>query len=189
MKFIIFISLIFLFSSCSKPKVVLVCGDHVCINKAEAEQYFEENLSMEVKVIDKKAKEKINLIELNLNSSEMGNKSISVSTKSKLSKKLKPLSNEEVTEIKNNIKRKKIKENEKKIVKKIIKNKETKNKKKKIENSINLESDMKSSSENIKRKNLVDVCKIIEKCNIDEITKYLLKKGNQQSFPDITARR
>ena len=32
--------LLILFSiiSCSKPKVVLICGDHICVNKDEAEQ-------------------------------------------------------------------------------------------------------------------------------------------------------
>ena len=39
--------------SCAKqPKAVLICGDHECINKAEAEFYFKENLSLEVKIID-----------------------------------------------------------------------------------------------------------------------------------------
>ena len=37
-------------------KLFLICGDHVCINKDEADQYFEENLSIEVKIIDKKKK-------------------------------------------------------------------------------------------------------------------------------------
>ena len=55
-------------ANCSKPKTVLICGDHVCVNKAEAEQFFEENLSIEVKIIDKKkTKPEINLVELNLN--------------------------------------------------------------------------------------------------------------------------
>jgi len=31
-------------SSCGKPKSVLICGDHECINKSEAKQYFKENL-------------------------------------------------------------------------------------------------------------------------------------------------
>ena len=44
MKYIFLIFLIFLLTSCSKPKAVLICGDHVCLNKAEAELYFEENL-------------------------------------------------------------------------------------------------------------------------------------------------
>ena len=47
--------LIFLmFYGCNKPKTVLICGDHVCVNKDEAEQYFEENLSIEVKILNKK---------------------------------------------------------------------------------------------------------------------------------------
>ena len=55
MKLVFLISLIFFFSNCSKPKTVLICGDHVCVNKAEAEQYFEENLSIEVKIVNKKS--------------------------------------------------------------------------------------------------------------------------------------
>ena len=35
---------------------------------------------------------------------------------------------------------------------------------------------------------VVDICTILEKCSIDEISKYLLKKGSQKDFPDITAR-
>ena len=45
------------FQHCSKPKTVLICGDHICVNKSEAKQYFENNLSIEVKIIDKKRKE------------------------------------------------------------------------------------------------------------------------------------
>ena len=33
-------------NNCSKPKTVLICGDHICVNKAEAEQFFEKNLSL-----------------------------------------------------------------------------------------------------------------------------------------------
>ena len=45
----LFFSIIFLIllSNCSKPKTVLICGDHVCVNKSEAEQYFEKNLSID----------------------------------------------------------------------------------------------------------------------------------------------
>ena len=35
---------------------------------------------------------------------------------------------------------------------------------------------------------VVDVCKIIEKCNIEEISKYLLDQSNKKGFPDITIR-
>ena len=57
--------LMFLLTNCSKPKSVFICGDHVCVNKTEAEQYFEENLSIEVKIIDKKINKELSLVELN----------------------------------------------------------------------------------------------------------------------------
>ena len=63
----LFLIIIFvLLQSCSKPKTVLICGDHECINKKEAKLYFEENLSLEVKIIDPKNKENFDLVELNL---------------------------------------------------------------------------------------------------------------------------
>ena len=50
-----FTILIFLITiSCSKPKIIFICGDHICVNKAEAQQYFEENLTLEVKVLENK---------------------------------------------------------------------------------------------------------------------------------------
>ena len=54
MKKLLFFCVILTMYGCNKPKTVLICGDHVCVNKAEAEQYFEENLTLEVKIVDKK---------------------------------------------------------------------------------------------------------------------------------------
>ena len=34
-----------------------------------------------------------------------------------------------------------------------------------------------------------DVCTILKKCSIDEISKYLLNKGKNKGFPDITVRQ
>ena len=34
-------------------------------------------------------------------------------------------------------------------------------------------------------KDVVDVCTILEKCSIDEISKYLLIEGKKKSFPNI----
>ena len=80
--------LIFLFIlGCNKPKTVLICGDHVCVNKAEAEQYFEDNLTLEVRVIDNKAKKDIDLVELNLKSNSEGKKKISILPIDKTKKK------------------------------------------------------------------------------------------------------
>ena len=71
-----FIYYYFFLTNCNKPATVLICGDHVCINKVEAEQYFKENLSIEVKIIDKKIKNEIDLIELNLNKNTNGIKKL-----------------------------------------------------------------------------------------------------------------
>ena len=38
-------------------------------------------------------------------------------------------------------------------------------------------------------KNETDICTILEKCNINEISKYLLEKGKKKKFPDITKRQ
>ena len=54
MKKLFYILFILFLAGCNKPKTVLICGDHVCINKQEAKQFFEDNLTLEVKVIEKK---------------------------------------------------------------------------------------------------------------------------------------
>jgi hypothetical protein len=36
---------------------------------------------------------------------------------------------------------------------------------------------------------VADICEILEECSIDEISKYLLKKGKNKDFPDITKRQ
>ena len=188
MKLVFFISLIFFLSNCSKPKTVLICGDHVCVNKAEAKQYFEENLSIEVKIVNKKLDTEEDLVELNLKENFLGNKKISISSKKTTNNSIKTLSNEEVIKIKENIKNKK---KEKKIAKKIIKkenkfvNKEISKKKKPKYNK----KKITKSNVNKIRKDVVDVCTILEKCSIDEISKYLLEKGRNKKFPDITTRQ
>jgi len=186
----VFISLLLLLNNCSKPKTVLICGDHICVNKAEAQQYFEENLTIEVKIIDRKKNEKINLVELNLKENSNKKKEISISSKNNTSEDLKILSEEEIVEIKKNIKSKNKK---KRIVKKVSEKIE-------VDKNVNLKKkDVKKRNQfkkkNIKVKknivyktpqNVVDVCTIIEKCSIDEISKYLIKQGNNKDFPDIT---
>ena len=42
---------------------------------------------------------------------------------------------------------------------------------------------------NKNQKNVTDVCTILKKCSIDEISKYLLKQGRKNKFPDITTRQ
>jgi len=179
MKKLLIIILLFIYA-CSKPKTVLICGDHVCINKAEAKQYFEQNLSLEVKIIDDKQKKTIDLIQLNLKENLNNKKKITLQKKEKTSKQIKKLSKSEIKKIKSVIKQKKesnITNNKKKVVKK-------------IDNELTLKSQKKKKEINVNKikSNKEDVCTFLEKCSIDEISKYLLKQGNYKNFPDITIR-
>ena len=192
MRFFLFISLLFFFSNCSKPKTVLICGDHVCINKTEAEQYFEENLSIEVKIIDKNVQKDLDLVELNLRESSNTNRSISLTSKKNTNKELKNLSIEEIIKIKQNIKNKK---KSKQLSKKTTEEEKNLKKLKKLvkKNSKTINSKSKHNiSENAsykKNDDVFDVCTILKKFSIVEISKYLLGEGKKKDFPDITTKQ
>ena len=111
MRVILIFLLILFINGCSKPKAVLICGDHVCINKDEAQQFFEENMSIEVKIVDPKEKKEINLVELNL-MKDTEKKNIKVSKKDKIKRDIRILTNDE-------IEKKKLEINKKKIAKKV----------------------------------------------------------------------
>ena len=184
--------MIFFLTNCNKPKTVFICGDHICVNKTEAEQYFKENLSIEVKILNKKNKKKIDLVELNLNNNNE-KKKISLISKRKPKNDLKTLSNLEIAKIKENINQKKRQEI---ILKRESKQKDkitNSNSRSSLNNKISkVEKNKKISKQNImhkKNNDIVDICTILEKCNIDEISKYLLDKGNSKDFPDITKRQ
>ena len=97
MKFILIFFILIFLNNCNKPKTVLICGDHICINKAEARQYFEDNLSIEVKIIDKESKKnnEIDLVELNLRNIDNNKKEIKIFSKRKTSKNIKVLTKNE----------------------------------------------------------------------------------------------
>mgnify|MGYP006101618247 FL=1 len=184
----LFLLFIFLLSllGCNKPKTVLICGDHVCVNKAEAEQFFEENLSLEVKIIDKENTKEINLVELNLKSNEKGNKKIAIIKKKQTNKELKILSKNEILQKKSQLKkRNNIKK--KKNVKKSKNNPNQLDKTNNNENSKIRSLEVQKAVYNQKKLSR-DICTIIEICNIEEISKYLIKKAKEGDFPDITIR-
>ena len=184
MKFIMIVFGILFLSNCSKPKTVLICGDHECVNKVEAEQYFKENLSIEVRVVDTEDKNEIDLVELNMRENKDGVKKISILSKKNTERDLKILTNKEIAKIKKEISDKK---KEKKIVKKVVKKKQNLlNKEEKIKQV----KKKKFENNNIQTNNIiVDICSILDKCNIDEISKYLLEQGKKKKFPDITKRQ
>mgnify|MGYP001201445182 CR=1 FL=1 len=176
MKIFLVIILLF-FQGCAKNNTVMVCGDHICINKEEAKQYFEENLSIEVKIVDRKKNKQIDLVELNLKNNSTEKQKITINSKKNTNKEIKILSDKEIENIKAKIKKdKKIKKIAKKKV--IIEDKPEKLISKKIE----------KKSEKTYKKNIqvVDVCTILDKCSIEEISKYLLKQGKNKDFPKLT---
>ena len=177
--FTLFFAFLFLYG-CNKPKTVLICGDHICVNKAEAEQYFEDNLTLEVKVLDRNKSKEVSLLEINLESISQGQKKISISEKNQTNKVIKELSNEDIKKKKAELKiRKKIRDNnEKKIA---SKNAKLGNKK-----DINKLKNKKIVNKSYKKIN--NICTLLEKCSIDEISKYLVKQGKKKDFPDITIR-
>ena len=101
-------------------------------------------------------------------------------------KPIKVLSNDEIEKKKIELKkRKKVKnkkiKKEKKIKQTKIKKMVKKEKSKEIITNTN-------KVVNIPNKEVVDVCAILEKCSIDEISKFLVKQGKEKKYPDITIR-
>ena len=203
MKKLLFLIILITIYGCSKPKTVLICGDHICVNKVEAEEYFKENLTLEVRIIDKKNSSDIDLVEINLKSKSNERKQISIANKRKTNKKLKILSNDEIEKTKAQLKEKR-KQNKKKA--QIVNKKEKKKfrlfkdvKKEKIEKKQVSKTVKLNEASNINKKIVnknnkkaisksVDICEFLKECTIDEISKYLIKKGNKNNFPDITTR-
>ena len=180
MKYIFIIIILFLTVSCSKPKTVFICGDHICVNKAEAQQYFEENLTLEVKVLKEKDSKEPSLIELNLNKTDLDNKQVIVKKKIDNKKDIKELTKKEKKKIISDVKRKQI--NNK------IASKKTLKKDKKVSINENRKEIIEKKLIN-KQQEAFDVCQIIKECTIEGISKYLIKEGNKKSFPDITTRQ
>jgi len=182
----ILISLLLLNCSSSKPKTVFICGDHECINKKEAKQYFEDNLSLEVKIVNKKDRKNIDLVELNLDTDNQGKKQINIFKKDETDKPLKKLTKLEIKSKKKELKkRKKVLKDKKELIKK--KREKQKKISKSKKNNKKRENISKKTIHN-SEKQFIDVCKIINECNIEEISKYLLKQGIEKDFPDITTR-
>ena len=59
----------------SKVKKVYICGDHECKNKKEINEYFENNISIEIYTFSKSSKKDkdFNLVELNMSNEDKKN--------------------------------------------------------------------------------------------------------------------
>ena len=162
-----FLTLFLLSLSCSTPfsKVerIYICGDHPCKNDKEAKEYFNNNISIEVYSIvsDKDRKENFDLVELNLLEDKLKSKEkISVSKKKKEIK-------ERIKERKKLAKLKIKKIEEPKKTKKTLKSKEIIKKKKKTKFTF------------------IRICKNLEECDIDKISKIIMDIGKEKDYPDI----
>ena len=168
---IFLLTIIVLLVSCSKHQSILICGDHKCVNKAEAKQYFEENLTLEVQIITKNEKTNYSLVDLNIKGDEPKIKVF----KNKNKKIVKKLSKDEVREKKAELKKKrKISKQKKELAKKevVLRKK----------NKINTLSSYNSND------NSQDICIKLEKCDIDSIANYLIKVNNEKDYPNISLR-
>ena len=167
MKFILSFILIFLFS-CTNPiggdKRVYICGDHTCSNNKEIKEYFNNNISIEVYTItsDKEKQKNFDLVELNLLKDKLKSKEkIKISEKKQRIKK-------QINERKKLAKLKMKKVEESQQVKQIVKKKEIVEKKKQTQFTI------------------VRICKNLQECDIDKISKIVMDIGRKKDYPDIT---
>ncbi len=152
----------------NKVEKVYICGDHRCANKAEADEYFDNNISIEIYSIEtkKETDENLDLAELNILKEKLITKKKIVikDEKKKLDEKIKErkkLAKLKIREIENPIKT--VQQDKKKNN---IKNTKQKKQKSKI--------------------TFIRICKNLEECDIDKISQIVMDIGKQKDFPDIT---
>jgi hypothetical protein len=175
MRFFLFIIFLFLFSCSNKVTQVYICGDHPCVNKKEMKKYFDNNISIEVFTIipDKENKKKFTLLDLNL----MKNGDNKDRKKSK------------------NLSSVKSREDVKRIIKKRRKLAKLKLKENKVKGQKKVDKISKIKSKNVfkgkekKPITFVRICKNLEECDIDKISKIIMDMGRKNSFPDITVNK
>ena len=168
---------IFLFSCSNTGKRVYICGDHPCKNKKEIEEYFKDNISIEVYVVEseKKKNKDRDLVELNIikdNDYDQNN--------DKEFDFLRKRKNE-----KNFINKEGKSEKLKLKVTNTEKN-QIKTSKKPEQGKINIISKNKSFSYKRNSTKIVHLCRKIDECDINLISEKIYDLGKEKSYPDIT---
>ena len=174
MKKIYLLLLLLLFSCAKYDSKIYICGDHPCKNKKEIEEYFANNISIEVYVVESKNKqlESRDLTDINLSNKKNIKQNVDPNKLSFLKKRN--------LELKNKSKEKPLKL---KLTKDKINDPSIKNIKN--ENKLDL-SKPNFTFKKSKTKKIVHLCKNIKECDIDIIAKKINDLGKDKSFPDIT---
>ena len=74
MKILLYLIILFIFTSCSTDKDAFWCGDRPCINKKEKEAYFKKTMIIEIKDLKKKASKNNSEIEKIIQQARKGEK-------------------------------------------------------------------------------------------------------------------
>ena len=74
MKNLLYLIILFIFTSCSTDKGTYWCGDQPCINKKEKEAYFKKTMIVEIKDLKKKASKNNSEIEKIIQQARKGEK-------------------------------------------------------------------------------------------------------------------
>ena len=154
----------------SGEKRVYICGDHPCVNNKEVKDYFDNNISIEVYTISssKKKDENFSLVDLNLLRDKLITKNEIIITKKK--KKI----NEQIKQRKKLAKLK---------IEKFEKKKDVKNDTKIQDNTLKKEIIKKNNEPS--KFTFVRICKNLEECDIDKISKIIMDIGKEKDFPNI----
>ena len=210
---LIYLFFFLLFLSCNTIKKEYVCGNHLCIDKKEFNEYFSKNFTVEIKAQKIRNKEKkLNLVNLNsisLNEKKIDNKNSKKKERIKKKKekrilkaeKIRLLEERKIKEIKERNRKKqdtktakltKSKDNTKKNAVNEISNNHTEEKS--ISKNIVLQEKnrKKSLKENIsiisvETIDMKSLCDEIKDCDIDKIAELLIKKGKNKPYPNVSS--
>tara|TARA_B100000945_G_C20266320_1_gene541739 strand:+ start:295 stop:813 length:519 start_codon:yes stop_codon:yes gene_type:complete len=156
---------------CSSNSKVYICGDHPCKDKNEIEDYFKNNISMEVYVIenDKLKKKNQDLVNLNMsNSNQKKNKENLAFLEKRKQNDVNKKDNQKPLKLKLQVRTD-------------IDNKPKKNKNQVLEDV----SKKKFAYKKTKSTKFVHMCKKVEECDIDIISERISDLNKKKSFPDI----
>ena len=209
MKYILLCLFTIFFSCNTMQSKTYICGDRACLDKKEFNEYFSNNLVLEIKIKKNKNDSVIDLVNLNIKSSNLTDKkekSLTISKKEqknyiKMEKvKLKEKRKREKIDKKNQIiKQKNLAKLENKtnnksniIIKDVLQKKKSITDTAKAftepKKEINKKKDKIDIYKKIKTTKQLSICAELLDCDIDKITELLIKNGREKDFPDMTVK-